>query len=201
MTRQANRNDIEPMFLGIAKVMMVLGSWFRAVNAPQSLGGGNSAFLNCTAHCTPGSYLVYVFPVKAFFASLAFLGTSKTVNSISKCLCFLVFTTIGCDFIRMLSVVSANRFFARIGLLVFTLACLATGAISAFLCSIFVKLRNGLNFFAFATLFVYDGFKHDCLLLINSCVRAICGHDPAGGLFHYRDHSIRFNQKTLYSRR
>ena len=60
-----------------------------------------------------------------------------------------------------------------------------------------VKLRQWKSFVASITGLCYDGFKHDCLLLINSCVRAICGSHPTGGLFYYNSLLPLINPKYI----
>lgn len=167
----ANRYNIKPMFAGITYMVMILLSALAAIAAVQSRRFGQRTIANTDHNSSFGltfvmmqsfcvGYLLY------FFAFLALL------------ICRLYFFTM----FAMTILVHASLAAWRLG--VFTVALLAPTIMTIWTTTFAIELGNWVFFLASAATFKYNCFKHNCLPLINGCVRAAYGHIPACSSFH-----------------
>ena len=180
MVVSTNRNDIKPMFLGIAKMMMVFGGKKGTVEALQSSGGRHFAATDCGMNCPSSAFSIYVFQVRTLASSLAFRGARKAAEVFKTRFCFLVLAL----------VLSVLRRFA-----IYIMASLALITKAVFGSWVLVELRKWFSFLAFTAVLLYDGLRHNQFLFNWLSFRAICGHESAGGSFIIWGHFKSFNNK------
>ena len=177
MTRNTNSNNIKPMFLGIAFVMMVL-LCLITTGAFENCDTWNFACFNSIVYGTICFHAFWITLILSKIFSLAFSFTLFALH-IALASYFAFFS-----FVITLINGSVN-FFAFFALLIAFHAILAMITITIFLSAIFMKFRNWFDLFASRTSFCYDCVIHRLFLNKRLCL----GHlqaNPVFGSFYYK---------------
>ena len=183
MTFYANRNNIEPMLLGVALVVMVmLGLLFTirilpVIMAEQGIGFGQSArfnsFIDGFMSCKPFRMANIIL-----FLGFALSGFRFFTLSIFFLIAFLVGFPFFC-----LSIGSAF-FHLAILLIRNSLASFAIVGMAVFSGSSLIKLREGLDFLASGTSFRYALLRHLLLLGRSKCLEPNTAYCAVSGSFY-----------------
>ncbi len=196
MTKSTHRNNIKPMLLGIAGMMVVVclfaaGAFHRVnrLHLSRSDSVSNSVFCFNTIRelggifstNTSGRRLATISLPVCFMGSLGLicflvlflhifaLRTLPMASLGNLTLCAVSMAHVGCFALFAVIV----RFAARFALPVNPI----------FGCAIFVKFRYLLSCLAFRALLWYDGFGHGLFLLKKLCLEPIAAQTVVGSLY------------------
>ena len=183
MTRFTKRNDIKPVFTGIAQSVMVLLSRskdavFEAAKAKARGGSREPSFFNsikyhacCDLSCFCLWARVVLQPILcAMFAIIPVLLENAIAFPVLIGLAvslFIFTTTLG--FVPILASIPLAQFTRRIK--------------TIYLLFIFVKFTNSLNFLALRASLCFNWFRHGFFLIKKLCSEPVAAH-TAVGLFY-----------------
>lgn len=194
MTRYAHWNNIKPIFIGIAFVVMVLLCCFTT-RTPKIGGWFYFSRHYAIGYGVPGTMFNGVFKILLFSSEFTFLVLS--VFSCVNC-AFLGFikslSTIPSHFLSLLGVevFFASQFmrqFAfyslRISFSVGVGAFFTIVVMPIFIKFVFIEFRKWFDLFATSALFCYDCFRHGFFLIKKLCLEPVVRHNLTVGSFHY----------------
>ena len=168
------RNNIKPVFLGIGPMVVLLGR--LAARALQRIGAWKSANSDGVGHSPYSFDLIWVafgvFGIGSHMSGLAL--SSGEISFVGSFACWA----------------------GTIGLLVGLLAILAIAVMAVLVSSTSIKFRNGFCVLANRAGLCYSGFRHGCLLLINSYRLEPLAAQTVGGSFYYSERVGRINHKV-----
>lgn len=140
VTQMTHRNDIQPMFGCVSKMVMPLGCWLGATDAPQRFSRRHPAVLDGIANSTPSSTFIHI--------PKPYLCVTKSVHQLNL-LSLAVFPVV--HFLVSLCFWCFSPFIFATFTLVVT---------AVFSLCLSRKLGYGLYLFALGTLFRYDVISH-----------------------------------------
>lgn len=187
MTFNTNRNNIKPMFFGVAFVVVVLFCLFRAIMAFQGIGARQLAIPYSIIDSVSSLIAIGIFCLATLCSKFAYKFTSFAliITSVFSLSVFAMVVFPDGSFVNNLPFLAlAIRF------LILFFAYFALVAMFIFFAFIFVKFRNGFNFFAIATSFCYDLLRHSFFLTKKLCSGPVLGYIPISGSFHYKGTSL-----------
>ncbi len=164
MAFSANRNNIHPVFFGIAKVMMVFVCFFRATKTVESLCRKNFFRCDSTRDCNVCHPLLRVF-----FSPKRHVFFDKRLSFFTCTILFLGNTISFC------SPIFGGVDFSAI----FTLRANSTPSIS-----VNTETRNRFDFLASATSFCYNGVSH-IRTSLRLWLKPFTSNELVTGLFYY----------------
>ena len=179
MTLYANRNNIKPMFFGIAFMMMILFCLRRAILTLQCVNFGHFTSSCSSTHSTFSFFSIWISQV------IAFMGSD--LNSLTFFALFVSFL-IGfeiCTFFLIAFLGSFAIFCLLIFFAIFQPTNFALIKMAIFTASIYMKVSKRIRIFAFGSSFCYDWLRHGFLLTRKLCLEPIAGYMPAVGSFYY----------------
>ncbi len=177
MTIRTKRNNIEPMLRQITP-MMIISRLGLAKSALKLIGRTKSSISDGMANsCT-------------CFMSLG------VFSSIYFCFCNMYCFAIFClpEFFHIFKTCFSVRLFSFFGLciaLIYGISAYFTHTlIPVFVARMFIKLRNGLNFFTLRTSSCYDWFRHGFLHTRKSCLEPFTSQSCAWLVLLYNRNMI-----------
>lgn len=191
MTRNANRNHIEPKLRGIAVVMMILFCLCRAVMALQGIRPGQSAISDSIIHSIYCPQMFRMANVK--FIQIINSSFSTLFAFVVAFYYNLAFLALGIAFLNgFVRFALTVTFFGGLAFFAFSitffrsaLADFAISLMTIFGFRMFVELRDWFDFFASAASFRYDLLRHFRFSNKRLCLEPVAGHTPAVGSLYY----------------
>lgn len=198
MTRLAKRNNIEPIFRGIAFMVVVFFGCFMAVRTLKSLGMGQIAVSDCFFNSIHSFSLLWVvltmlacsYPCKTFAVSTLVIMLFSIFAFIAFVVVFTRTTMSSFPFFRfaVFDFDISGYFFASfcfsVSVTIIQMAAFTITFITITASWVLVKFRNRFGFLANSAGFCYDLLRHDFFLSKKLCLEPLQTQYLCGSL-HY----------------
>lgn len=178
MTFYTDRNNVQPMFFGIAIVVVIILCLCWTVVALQGIGPRQFAISDSVINS------IVSFSASRV-SSVVFFKISSSIDSTF----FAVSITFLTDTAFLALSITFLNGLAFLGLTIKFLAGFTSMVKSIFSTTIFMKFRDRFNLFAFVTSFCYDCFRHSrfSLNVKRFMLEPVEGYAPSVGSLYFKE--------------
>ncbi len=176
MATSTNRNNVKPMFTGIAFMMMVFYRLLTTKTLKDVRWRKSPRYHSVTNSCS-GFTIFWILFMAVFLGSSAFTALSIMFPCSFAFIAFFILFSSNLPFFALVIsfVVSFH---------IYTCAFLALCLKSIRTAPVFTKFRNRFNFLASATSFCYSCLRHGFFSVKKLCLEPVVGYTPIVGSFH-----------------
>lgn len=185
MTCNAFRNNVQPMFLGIALIVMVLLCLFSAVASQSCNMRQASVFYGMidSFPCLISIWMFFLVSMDDYFEFVCFLVYPVLLYSMRH-LAIAIASSSSFSTILITSVRHDSLLTLVVRSFIFAAAVFALSSITIFGRMSFVEIRKWLNCLALRALFCYGWFRHNQFLTNWLCFEPL-ESQPLYGSFYY----------------